>query len=89
MTILRLFEWTTGSKVNPLWHVDGSLNLADLLTKKHEIGVQHVSKGSEWIEGLSWMKNDLSEMPITSYANLRIDKPVEESMKKEFFRNPL
>ena len=31
------------------------------------------------------MKNDLSEMPITSYVNLRIDKPVEESMKKECF----
>ena len=60
MTILRLFEWTTGSKANPLWHIDGSLNLADLLTKKHDIRVEHVSMGSEWIEGLSWMRNDMS-----------------------------
>ena len=53
MTILRLFEWTTGSKTNPLWHIDRGLNLADLLTKKHDIRVEHVYKGSEWIEGLS------------------------------------
>ena len=33
MTILRLFEWTTGAKENPLMHIDGTLNLADLLTK--------------------------------------------------------
>ena len=85
MTILRLFEWTTGSKTNPLWHIDGGLNLADLLTKKHDIRVEHVSKGSEWIEGLSWMKNNRSEMPLTSYDNLRLDKPVEESIKMECF----
>ena len=72
MTILRLFECTTGSNENPLWHIDGSLNLADLLTKKHDIKVEHVSKGSEWIEGLSWMSRDKSEMPLTSYDNLRL-----------------
>ena len=85
MTILRLFEWTTGSKINPLWHIDKGLNLADLLTKKHDIRVEHVSKGSEWIEGLSWMRNDRSEMPLTSHDNLRLDKPVEESIKVECF----
>ena len=25
MVILRLFEWTTGSKDNPLFHIDGNL----------------------------------------------------------------
>lgn len=37
ITILRLFEWTTGSRDNSLYHTDGNLNLVDLLTKKHDI----------------------------------------------------
>ena len=85
MTILRLFEWTTESKENLLLRVDGNLNLADLLTKKHEIKVEHVSKGSEWIEGLSWMRKDISEMPLMSYDDLYLEKPVEESVLVECF----
>ena len=85
MTILRLFEWITGSKANPLWHIDGNLNLADLLTKKHDIRMDHVSRGSDWIEGLDWMKLDSSEMPLTSYDQLHLDKPIKELVEKECF----
>ena len=85
MTILRLFEWTTGAKENPLMHIDGTLNLADLLTKKHEISVETVSRGSEWIEGLAWMKKDKSEMPLTSYEQQKMDKSIEEIVKVECF----
>ena len=85
MTILRLFEWTTGSKVNPLMHIDGTLNLADLLTKKHEIGVETVSRGSEWIEGLDWMRRGKAEMPLTSYEKLTMEKSAEEIVKVECF----
>ena len=85
MTILRLFEWITGSKDNPLFHVDGIQNLADLLTKKHDIKVEHVSKVSERIEGLSWMRKDKSEMPLASYDDLYLEKPVEESVLVECF----
>ena len=58
MTILRLFEWTTGSKNKVLYFIDGLLNLGDLLTKEHELGVDTVSRGSDWIEGLPWMRRD-------------------------------
>ena len=85
MTILRLFEWTTGSKENPLWHIDGTMNLADLLTKKHEIEVKTVSQGSDWIEGLDWMKRNKSKMPLTSYEMLTLDKSTEEIVKGECF----
>ena len=50
---LRLFVYNrvmtiqAGSKDKVLYHIDGSLNLADLLTKEHEIGVKTVSRGSE------------------------------------------
>ena len=39
MTILRMCEWTTGTTEVPLFHIDGKHNLADLLTKKHELSV--------------------------------------------------
>ena len=67
MTILRLLEWTTGTMEEVFFHIDGSQNLADLLTKEHDIGIETVSKGSYWIEGLPWMRKDKKEMPITSY----------------------
>ena len=85
MTILRLFEWATGRKENPLWHIDGNLNLADLLTKKHEIGVKSVSKGSDWIEGVEWMRRDKEQMPLKSYEMLKLDGTTEELIKGECF----
>ena len=77
MTILCLFEWTTGSKYNPLFHIDGNLNLADLLTMKHDIRIEDVSRGSDWIEGLEWMRIDRSAMPLLEHAHLRVEKPVK------------
>jgi len=85
MTIVRLFEWITGSKENPLMHIDGTLNLADLLTKKHDIEISTVSKGSKWIEGLEWMKRSKEEMPLTSYEELTLDTSAEEVVKMECF----
>ena len=88
MTILRLFEWTTGSKKNPLFHVDGNLNLADLLTKKHELGIEDVSRGSAWIEGLDWMKKDKSDMPLLEHAHLMVEKPIIAEVMMECFPEP-
>ena len=36
-TIRRMIEWTTGNELLPIHHVDGELNLPDLLTKRHEL----------------------------------------------------
>jgi len=85
MTILRLFEWTTGSKENPLFHIEGSINLADLLTKKHDIKIEDVSAGSDWIEGLEWMRREKSEMPLTSYMEIKLEKPLVDEIKVECF----
>ena len=38
-TIRRMIEWTTGRDYLPIYHVDGALNLSDLLTKKHDLTV--------------------------------------------------
>ncbi len=85
MTILRLVEWTTGSSEEALFHIDGSQNLADLLTKEHEIGMETVSKGSYWIEGLPWMKKDKRDMPITSYKEFKLDKKTADKVQQECF----
>ena len=34
-TIRRMIEWMTGREYFPIYHLDGTMNLADLLTKKH------------------------------------------------------
>ena len=47
-TIRRMIEWTTGHEYLPLYHVDGELNLADLLTKKHDLTIEDLSIESMW-----------------------------------------
>ena len=66
------------SKVNPLFHIDGSLNLANLLPKKHEI----------WIEGLDWLKKNRSNMQLLDQAHLRVEKPVIAEIMVECFPEP-
>ena len=46
-TIRRMIEWTTGRDYLPIYHVDGTMNLADLLTKKHNLKVEDLSTGSD------------------------------------------
>ena len=38
----------TGRDYLPIYHVDGALNLSDLLTKKHDFTVEDLSTGSNW-----------------------------------------
>ena len=55
-TIRRMIEWNTGREYLPIYHVDGNLNLLDLLTKKHDLTVEDLSTGSDWQTGLPWMR---------------------------------
>ena len=38
-----MIEWTTGNDLLPIYHVDGELNSADFLTKKHELSINDLS----------------------------------------------
>ena len=49
-------EWNTGRTEVQLFHIDGKHNLADLLTKKHELSVESVTQNSVWQTGLPWMR---------------------------------
>ena len=54
-TILQMSKWTLGTERIPLFHIDGSLNIADLLTKHHDISRTCIDIGSPWQVGLPWM----------------------------------
>ena len=76
MTILRMCEWTTGETEVPIFHIDGKLNIADLLTKQHELSVNSNTLNSEWQNELPWMKLDTESMPLLDYDPLRVEKTI-------------
>ena len=86
-TIRRMIEWTTGRDYLLLYHVDGDLNLSDLLTKKHDLTIEDLSIGSNWQAGYPWMKLKTVDMPLFPYKSLTITKDVEELIEEEFFKD--
>ena len=85
MTILRMCEWTTGKTEVPLYHIDGKINLADLLTKQHDLSVQTVTLNSEWQTGLPWMRLDTESMPLLAYDQLRVEKLIEDKVRAKCY----
>ena len=81
-----MIEWTTGNELLPIYHVDGELNLADLLTKRHELSINDLSAGSVWQTGYPWMKLETMDMPLFPYQSLTIPKDVEELIEEECFK---
>ena len=63
-TVRRMIDWAIDSEDIPLYHIDGTLNVADLLTKPHELSVESVTMGSVWQDGLEWMKTNTDVMPF-------------------------
>ena len=80
MTILQMCEWTTGETEIPIFHIDGKLNLADLLTKHHELSVDSVTMHSVWQTGLPWMRLD----DITCFKQLTMAECYDKVMTGEF-----
>ena len=62
-----------------------NLNLAVLLTKKHELSPKDVSTDSPWQAGLDWMKLNTDDMPLMTYGQLTVPKPVQDLVKSECF----
>ena len=50
----------------PIYHIEGSRNIADLLTKKHEISIDSVSTGLNWQAGDDLMRLDIQHMPLSA-----------------------
>ena len=72
----------------PLYHIDGKLNVADLLTKKHNLTPADISEGSLWQTGYDWMRLPLADMPVTRYSDLVVKKAEEQIVEDECFPSP-
>ena len=90
VTLIRqMIEWTSGhtDKI-PLYHIEGELNIADLLTKPHPITPKDLSISSEWQSGYAWMGLPFNMMPLMSYTDLRIKAKELQDFEKECFQEP-
>jgi len=84
--IRRLIEATVGEVDDfPVYHIDGKLNVADMLTKPHGIKPSDLGVGSVWQNGKAWMTRDLSSMPITRFSDLSVARDDEEVVNMECF----
>jgi hypothetical protein len=86
LTINRYMKWIRErlpleSKVE-LVHIPGEVNLADCLTKGI-IGLSEISSTSNWQLGLPWMRGDTSDMPITRFSDISLDREDVEKFLAE------
>ena len=88
VSIRRMIQWTTDQDSIPFIHIEGISNIADLLTKKHDLTVEQVSIGSTWQEGDPWMKLEFKNMPLISYDMLSLDKKSQDEVQTECFSEP-
>ena len=72
----------------PLYHVDGEMNIADLLTKEHSITVKDVSEGSLWQTGPAWLSLPVDALPLKKYDQIYMKKEEEKEALKECFSEP-
>ena len=87
--IRQLIEWTTGKQQDlPLFHIEGNLNIADLLTKTHDISPEDLGQDSNWQSGLPWMRLPLKKMPIKTYEDIKMDAILQQEVDRECFQEP-
>ena len=88
-SIRRMIEWTTGNDTKvPLYHIESGLNIADLLTKEHDISPAMMGPESDWHRGPSWMSLPEEKMPLLHYEQLTVQKTVESEITSECFQEP-
>ena len=86
-----MIEWTTGLTDDlPLYHNQGTKNLADLLTKKHFLPREEVDCDSECQCqcGQGWMTLSLEEMLLTTFSDLKLDRDSQDIIGIECYQEP-
>jgi hypothetical protein len=87
-TIRRMIQWTLDCKEIPLYHIEGTQNIADLVTKKHNIQIGDVAAGSPWQTGPSWMKCPTNKLPLRKYEEMKVNPAKQADIKKECYDEP-
>jgi len=62
----------------PLYHIDGTENLADMITKPRKLIPADLVATSPWMTGLEWMSRPTADLPHSQY--LVPDDPAEEQL---------
>ena len=65
-------------EILPLYHIDGSENLADMITKPRKLLPSDLSHTSPWMTGLKWMRLPTAELPHSQY--MVPEDPFEEQL---------
>ena len=87
--VRRFIHETAGDTSEfPLYHIEGKHNVADLLTKPHNIKPSDLGMESIWQNGPEWMLLPLNEMPITRYSDISVTKEDEVTINLECFPEP-
>jgi hypothetical protein len=69
----------------PLYHCDGKINPADLVTKPNNLSPKDLTEDSLWVNGYDWMKLPTSQMPLTSYQEVCASSMEKEVIGSECF----
>ena len=80
-----LFSFSDLSSELPLYHIDGKINMADLLTKPNNLKPTDLHSESEWLNGLPWMKTSLEMMPILKYTDIQLSAQQKQLLSHECF----
>lgn len=83
--IRRVISSITNDDILPLYHIESSLNTADLLTKPSNLKPTDLHSESAWISGLPWMKTALSYMPLSKYSDLQLSAQQKQMLNQECF----
>ena len=79
VTIHRMFDWISKlphvklPSSRPIFYIESSWNLADLLTKPHSFSPSLLGNSSRWQSGLHWMSLPTPNLPSLSYADICLD----------------
>ena len=86
MEIRRLIEGVVGSTDSiPLYHIDGTVNPADLITKPSFLKPSDLSRDSVWISGYSWMSLPEESMPRTTFQDIQLSATQNQLLNEECF----
>ena len=78
----RVIEIQRFTSPNQWYYVQSKNMVADIGTRKGTT-LEEVNQSSVWINGFSWMQNDISEFPIKSVQEINLNNEDMQAMKKE------
>lgn len=81
-----LRQVSDGEEVVPLYHIEGTANLADLVTKYRRLSSLDLGPSSPWHCGLDWMRQPTKDLPRSQFV-LPPDPEVTDIVLEETFKD--